>query len=205
MSVEPNPADNLRASDADREAVATRLNNAMAEGRLNIDELQERLDVVYAAKTRAELVPVVSDLPLVASGNAPAASPRRLVGAGDGPGVSIGIFSGSDRSGHWSLPENHTAFAAFGGVELDLREATLEAANCTITCVALFGGIEITVPEDVQVQVSGLPLFGGFSSRNQGKVNAAPAGAPRLKIRGLAMFGGVEVKRVPRDSPQITD
>ena len=53
----------LRASHADRERVATVLNQALAEGRLSLDELQERLDTVYAAKTLAELEPVTKDLP----------------------------------------------------------------------------------------------------------------------------------------------
>ncbi|MET0864224.1 MAG: DUF1707 domain-containing protein, partial [Nakamurella sp.] len=53
----------LRASNADREAVAQKLQTAMAEGRLTVTELQERLDVVYAAKTLAELEPVTWDLP----------------------------------------------------------------------------------------------------------------------------------------------
>lgn len=205
MSVQPEPADHYRASDADRERIATQLNTAMSEGRLSVEELQERLDVVYAAKTQAELVPIVSDLPVAGSPHAPAASMRRPVGSGNGPAVSIGIFSGSDRAGQWSLPESHTAVALFGGVDLDLRESQFEAADSTINCVALFGGVCITVPEDVDVQVSGVPIFGGFGDRSEGKVKRAAPGSPTLKVRGLAMFGGVEVKRVPRDAPQIAD
>jgi hypothetical protein len=53
----------LRASDADRERVAEILRTAAAEGRLGLDELDERLAVVYAARTYADLEPVTVDLP----------------------------------------------------------------------------------------------------------------------------------------------
>ncbi|KIX70284.1 hypothetical protein SF12_21165, partial [Streptomyces sp. MBRL 601] len=64
----------LRASDADREKVAERLRDAMAEGRLDMDEFGERLDAVYRARTYAELEPLTRDLPATGTG-APAARP----------------------------------------------------------------------------------------------------------------------------------
>lgn len=53
----------LRASDADREQVAERLRQATAEGRLVAEELEERLEAVFAARTYGELDAVVADLP----------------------------------------------------------------------------------------------------------------------------------------------
>jgi DUF1707 SHOCT-like domain len=53
----------LRASDADREQVAERLRRGHGEGRLDLDEFQERLDRCYAAKTMGELAQLVRDLP----------------------------------------------------------------------------------------------------------------------------------------------
>ena len=53
----------LRASDADRDRVAARLREALAEGRLTPDEHSERLDAVYSSKTLGELAPLVRDLP----------------------------------------------------------------------------------------------------------------------------------------------
>jgi hypothetical protein len=57
------PDPNLRAADADRERIAERLRKGHAEGRLDIDELQERLELCYRSKTLGELRPLVSDLP----------------------------------------------------------------------------------------------------------------------------------------------
>jgi Domain of unknown function (DUF1707) len=52
-----------RASDAEREAVADRLRAAAGDGRLDADELEDRLAAAYVARTRGELVPLTADLP----------------------------------------------------------------------------------------------------------------------------------------------
>src|SRR5947207_338555 len=61
----------MRASDADRERVAEVLRQAAADGRLDLTELDERLAVVYAARTYAELEPVTADLPVHGAPTAP--------------------------------------------------------------------------------------------------------------------------------------
>jgi hypothetical protein len=80
MSEEPagRPADlQLRASDAERDAVATRLREAHAEGRLSVEEFSERLDAALAARTRGDLEALTRDLP------APAGPARRRPRTGD--------------------------------------------------------------------------------------------------------------------------
>ena len=57
---------NVRVGDADRDAVAAQLRDHYADGRLTLDELNERLDLVFAAKTKADLNEVMRDLPHVA-------------------------------------------------------------------------------------------------------------------------------------------
>lgn len=57
----PNP--DFRASDADRDRVASALREHCGEGRISIDELEERLEAVYAAKTLGDLQRVTADLP----------------------------------------------------------------------------------------------------------------------------------------------
>jgi Domain of unknown function (DUF1707) len=53
----------LRIADADRERVAERLRTAAGEGRLSPDELEERLEAAFSARTQAELAPLTADLP----------------------------------------------------------------------------------------------------------------------------------------------
>ena len=57
------PADDLRASDAEREDVVADLRTHATEGRLTVEELEERLDRVHAARTRADLAAQLADLP----------------------------------------------------------------------------------------------------------------------------------------------
>ncbi len=66
-------ASNIRVGDAEREAVAAQLREHYADGRLTLDELNERLDQAFAAKTRADLAAVTRDLPI---------SPGTAVGSG---------------------------------------------------------------------------------------------------------------------------
>ena len=71
----PEPHD-LRTSDAERESVVEALREHAAAGRLDADELEERLGAAYAAQLRADLVPLVADLPVAAPAPAPAPAPR---------------------------------------------------------------------------------------------------------------------------------
>lgn len=68
----------LRASDSDRERVAERLRHATAEGRLSAEELEERLEVLFAARTYGELDPLLSDL---SASRLPRVSAARWAGA----------------------------------------------------------------------------------------------------------------------------
>ena len=72
----PPPEPTFRASDAEREHHAELLREHAAQGRLTVDELDERLDRVYAARTHGELAPVVADLPVPE----PPRGPRRRTG-----------------------------------------------------------------------------------------------------------------------------
>ena len=70
MDLVPQPHD-LLASDAERERVTDALRTHAAAGRLDPEELEERLGLAFAARTRGDLVPLVADLP------GPTERPRR--------------------------------------------------------------------------------------------------------------------------------
>ncbi|WP_458205067.1 LiaF transmembrane domain-containing protein [Haladaptatus sp. NG-SE-30] len=79
----------------------------------------------------------------------------------------------------------------FGGAELDLRDATLDEPPVHVTANALFGGVEVIVPRDWNVEVDVLPVFGGASDdrpRREGQ-----HGEIDLVVTGFAAFGAVEV------------
>lgn len=185
----------MRASDADRERVAKILHDAMAEGRLTVPELEKRLDVVYSAKTFAELEPITRDLPVAAQplmpGSRPVGPATDRIGGIGGPAHSIAVMSGVHRKGAWVVPEHHGVVAVMGGVKLDLTEARFAAAETTIQVFTFWGGVEIRVPAEVIVHVQGHGFMGAFDDKT---THTAPPGSPVVHITGLAVMAGVEVK-----------
>jgi len=101
---------------------------------------------------------------------------------------AIALFSGNDVRCNGEPFEGGSFTAIFGGVECDLRDAILEK-DCVINVYAVFGGVDIFVPENVKVQVDACSVFGGVTDKSVGT-----ATAPTIHIKGLCLFGGVDVK-----------
>jgi DUF1707 SHOCT-like domain len=195
---EPVGPGSLRVSDADRDRVAEMLREAAGQGRITLDELEERLGLAYSAKTYVDLETVTRDLPssgvVMPSATSAAESTPHRVGGRPGARFSLAIMSGTKRGGPWVVPPTYVALAIMGGVRLDLRHAQFSLPEVTIQAYALMGGVEIIVPEDIEVDVAGIGFMGGFDHRASGP---GIPGAPRLKVIGFAMMGGVDVKRKP--------
>jgi hypothetical protein len=184
----------LRVSDHDREQVAELLRQATADGRLTLDELDERLAQAYAAKTFGDLEPLTDDLPAAGMGPAPAPARTSRVGGTATSHFAFSIMGGFGRKGNWVMPRNFTAITCMGGGAIDLREASFAEPNVTIRAFALMGGIEILVPEDVEVVLHGVPIMGGVDGPAGSN---PPPGAPRVTIVAVAVMGGIDVKVKP--------
>ncbi|WOT36600.1 DUF1707 SHOCT-like domain-containing protein [Streptomyces coeruleorubidus] len=193
----------LRASDADRERVAEILRDALAEGRLDMAEFEERLDATYQARTYGELAPITRDLPApgltapsVSLTKEPATDSDlsgRIVGGEGSSTWAVAVMSGFQRKGRWTMPRRFTCLAFWGGGEIDLREANFADREVEINAIAIMGGIDVIVPPGVEVVVRGIGIMGGFDHQEEG-VPGAP-GAPRVIITGFAFWGGVGVQR----------
>jgi DUF1707 SHOCT-like domain len=196
-NVGPSAGGHLRASDADREQVATLLSTAYAEGRLTREEHDERLDQLMAAKTFDDLIPITRDLVVIGSPTAVAASQSTsrftidTTGQNPDSDKMIAIFGGVTRSGRWRVRKNIQALALFGGMDLDLRNAIFEAPVVEISGFWCFGGLDIKVPEGIDVRDQTAGVFGGTDIRDIG--DPAP-GAPTVVIKGMTLFGGVSVR-----------
>jgi Domain of unknown function (DUF1707) len=196
-NVGPIAGGNLRASDADRDQVATLLSTAYAEGKLSREEHDERIDQLMAAKTFDDLLPITQDLVIVGP-PAPVATPQSssrfaidTTGQNLESDKMIAIFGGVTRKGRWRVRKNTHALALFGGMDLDLRNAIFEAPVVEISGFWCFGGLDIKVPEGIEIQDQTAGIFGGTDVRDVG--DPAP-GAPTLVIKGVSLFGGVSIK-----------
>lgn len=111
--LDPYDPGRMRVSDDDRHRVAEILREAAAEGRIDIDELGERLESTYAARTYADLVPITVDLPVTAPGQpvVPRSRPAGPVLPAARHDASFAIMGGTSRKGVWEVGPTHTAFA----------------------------------------------------------------------------------------------
>ena len=193
----------LRASDADRDAAAAVINNALGEGRLTAEEHSDRLDAIYTAKTHADLVPLLQDLPqprgaMPVRRTAPGtdvdlpAGPRRA-------GRIVAIFSGASRKGAWHAEPVINVLTVFGGAEIDFRDAVMPGKEVVLHATTVLGGVEVTVPPEMRVVDNGIAILGGRDIAGNADESARPD-APVLRIEGTCVLGGVEVKRRSRKS-----
>ncbi|GGV25807.1 hypothetical protein GCM10010182_55680 [Actinomadura cremea] len=184
----------LRASDADRDDVADRLREALAEGRITAEEHGERIDAVYRAKTYADLEPLLSDLP-AGSGPGPRVNLRKqgepLEPPTAQPSTVVAVLSGATRTGRWLVEERTNVVSLMGGVELDFRRAVLSASEVTLNITAVMGGVAITVPPGVRVVDSSMAILGGTTLPE----DDAEADAPVIRLTGVVLLSGITVER----------
>ncbi len=114
---------------------------------------------------------------------------KNLSGKIDDAEVSA-IFSGQNVDMKGEKFTGKKLSAVFGGLKLDLREAIIKE-DAVIDASAVFGGIDILVPENVNVKVKSSALFGGVKSKHEKEVSEKN---PTIFVNGSAMFGGIEIK-----------
>jgi len=188
----PDRRASLRASDADREAVAQVLRDAAADGRLGMDEIDDRLSATFAARTFGDLDRVTWDL--VAAKPPAAAVPAH--GSTDGLLRLTAVVDDVKRSGRWHAPERIVATAQIGSVKLDFSDAVLAGPVIEVVAWANVGSVTLLVPEGWRVDVDG--VSGGIGSVKN-KTIPPTAGTPTIKVTGRATVGDVVVRH-PRNS-----
>jgi hypothetical protein len=193
MSALPN--DELLASDTERGAVEAELGDACAQGRLSVEELSDRLERANAARTRGELAVLVGDLPGTALIAASDIRPTRW---------TVAIMGGNVRRGRWRPSERTTGVAVMGGTMLDLREAAIGSRTQHVTAIAVMGGVDVVVPEGTRVELRGVPVMGCTENRVPSHGDALSPAEPVVRVRALALMGGVKVKTIPASDATTT-
>jgi hypothetical protein len=184
----------LRVSDADRERVAERLRHAAGEGRLTIEELDERLEYTYAARVGSDLAVLTADLPEPTAGALEVSEHRD---AGKRRRFVISVMGGSNLRGRWLAGRKLGAVAVMGGGEIDLRNAVLTEGELRITIFSFMGGVSVVVPPGVDAELSGFAFMGGNDCNVPPQ--DLPPGVRRVHVRAISVMGGSEVKMRRRD------
>ncbi len=178
-----------------RKETLAELESALGTRSIGSEEYRRRAEVARRATDETELDSV---RPLPAEQTRLPTAERRVslssLPRGDETGFVFACMGGSVRKGSWEPPETLYTLSLMGGVELDFREAALLEGMTEVTVLAVMGGVKIVVPDDVDVEVSGIGIMGGFEHVSR---HVPGEDRPLIRIKGLALMGGVEVKVKP--------
>ncbi len=110
----------------------------------------------------------------------------------------VSIFSGGHKAIITDNFRGGNITAIFGGSKIDMTNCKLAEGNNILDVVTIFGGTNIIVPKDWNININVMPIFGGFSSKVR-KDPTEPIDMSRtLTIKGVSIFGGGEIKTSSR-------
>ncbi|WP_157472798.1 DUF1707 domain-containing protein [Frankia sp. EAN1pec] len=183
-SAGPRRSPSAPITDADRQATADQLRAACGDGRLTLDEFSERVGGAWAAQTAEEL----------AQAGAGIVPPR--VGIQRSSSTIVNILGDGRRLGRWRMPRRTVIVNLLGDWTLDLRGALMDEDAVTdgvldILYISLIGDLTISVPDGMEVDMSGLVVLGD-RHLELAMVSERP-GTPRLRLRLAGLIGDVWV------------
>ena len=184
-----------------RDRILDDLSSQFAQDRLGLDEFEQRVKAVSAARDDQELIKINADIlpahrylgelgPVTSPISPGSALVRINHGAAPRHQDAVAIFSSTDLRGEFLAPHTLDAVAIFGGATIDLRQAAIPADGMNIDAAAIFGGCTILLPEGVTPEITGVGIFGGL---NKPPV-MTNTGGPRIRINGAAIFGGIDIR-----------
>ena len=180
-----------RLSDAERDQTVEWLRDDLLAGRLTLEEFSERVDQAYAARIRADLQQLRLGLP----------SPEQLPGGRSdrrATRLTGALFGKVVKRGRIKLRRWTVAGGAFCDVDLDLRQAEVQAQRTKLVVFVGLGNVDVYVPENVNVTVSGVTIGG---HRREWGDDIERRGAPVISVRAISLLGTVDVWRVPANMP----
>ncbi|MGW4022655.1 DUF1707 SHOCT-like domain-containing protein [Streptomyces sp. NPDC005009] len=184
-SPRPAPSGGLRASHDDREAVVEQLRDAAAEGRIDFDELDSRLEQALTSKTHAELAVLTADLP---KADSPASRPPLV--------LKGGVYGASRGPGRWEVPGHVTAHGGVGGVKLDFTRVECRLTEVVVEAHGEVSGVTIVIPDGWVADTGGMdPGIGGLTDKTT--PDLLP-GTPLIRLAGTGGTGGVVIRHPNR-------
>lgn len=187
----------LRCSDSDRQLVTDVLNTAYADGRITLEEHDERVDRAHAAKTFRELNTITADLIAGPAVDPPGSRPGQALSTTPKPGAPAPIeFTGGTSimstlkpAPPVSLPQDVTITTVLGEVRLDLVGATFAASTVRIRLQACMAEVRIRVPEGIMV------IDNVNHSLSESKIRGQVPGSPGITVilEGWSVMAEVQV------------
>jgi hypothetical protein len=205
------PPTNLIALRDGKRAAETLISERYAEGLIDGDELERRLELVQDAETIAALEGLIVDL--VDPGTAPSnalvlrveASPDRhaLARLDDiAPQRQFtALFSSVEQGGRWTPARHNHIVDVFGEATLDLREAALGPGTTIIDVRCVFASLVLIVPPGLAVRIEASATFAGVERDEHISEQPRVPGEPVVVIKGLLLFASLEIHdRMPGES-----
>jgi hypothetical protein len=183
-----SPADTARAADADREAIAEKLRVAATEGRIDFEELDDRLGQAYSAKTYSQLRALVADLPAQL-----ASMPQQDVVPEPGTLVLKTKTPNIKQSGRWAVPRRITAETTTGFITIDFTQATCAHHQVAVEAVTRSGWIRLILPEGWAARIG--PASTNTSHISNKAPETADPGAPTIIVTGHPASGYIRIKQ----------
>jgi hypothetical protein len=160
MPEDPPRSAALRASDADRDRVIELLRAAVADGRINPAEFDERLDAALAARTIDALLPLTADL-IAVPGSASPLTPLLAGTTTEAAAQLLTIkqkYGSVHREGRWQLPHQLVLQAAWCDVRLDLTRAVRSGPELVIEMRVTGGNVELILAPGLAVRYAKLAI-----------------------------------------------
>lgn len=168
------PRPEVRVSDAERNSVVERLNQAVGEGRLTLAEFEERIGGVLAARTQTELAPWTADLPEI---TAPPVLELRA------------RSSALERAGRWVVPRTVVIEAQSSGVRLDLTEAVITSPTVEVMLNVRSSAVTVVLPHGASATLDRLEM-----SSSTAKAKVPDSGGLHLVVHGQLQSSSVRVR-----------
>jgi hypothetical protein len=181
----------LRIGHSERDEAAAVLQRAAAEGRLSLEELDERLDAALRAKTHGDLRPLIADL----SVNLPSSVPQGPPPPGYAPEDPLrleGGMSSEKRTGVWTMPPYIRINQGMGSVKLNCLQAEVVAPITEIEMIGGAGSTLIVLPEGWGVDADRLSK--GWGTKTIKMPRHSAAGMPLLVVHGNLGMGSFKIR-----------
>jgi hypothetical protein len=178
-----------------RKEVTDQLIMNYSHGELSLEAFERRLDEAMATDDHDVLVKLTEDLDLTVdeefiNTQKEQMNNNYMPGESDDVETMFQIFSGSDRSGEWKLPKELRVISIFSGCNIDLTDAIFSNSVLTIKMYNIFSGVDIYVPENVNVQSKAFCIFGGIDNS---VTSVGNPNTPTVIIEGFALFSGIDI------------